>query len=289
MKHYLMPGLFLLLSAALMFSCKTEKMPQKKETESKIPISLSTTISTKASETDFESNDKIGLYVQYASEDYITNEPFTYDNGKWSPSKELYWKDNKTTANFYCYYPYKGSASNITKVEFSVQDDQSTQDAIKASDFLWGKSLNVAPSENPVEITSYHRVAKVVIRIKPGKGYTEEMLASKDIKVCLSNLLTTANVNILDGTVNATGNKKDVTPSRSGDSWIAYVIPQSIENSDLVKVQLDNNEYILTGSVSFSANKVQECTLTINRTSEGVNIGIGGWESSETDFGGTLS
>ena len=56
-----------------------------------------------------------------------------------NPDTPVYWKDETTPADFYCYYPYMQTVSDVTAVPFSVKADQSTLENYKASELLWGK------------------------------------------------------------------------------------------------------------------------------------------------------
>ena len=63
---------------------------------------------------------------------YIDNTKFTYD-GTWKAATPTYWKDNSTPADFYIYYPYTSSISNIEAMSWTVNADQSTTENYKAS------------------------------------------------------------------------------------------------------------------------------------------------------------
>ena len=65
---------------------------------------------SRATETNFEKNDKIGLYVADAKAqleiggNLVNNEALTYDGSKWAAARALYW--DKGTYTAYAYYPY---------------------------------------------------------------------------------------------------------------------------------------------------------------------------------------
>jgi hypothetical protein len=67
------------------------------------------------------------------------------------------------------------------------------------------------------------------------------------------------------------------------------VIPQDIVGTELIRVRVGDRDFSLIQTISFKSNKQHKCTVTVNRIGEGVNIGIGGWEVDDTDFGGTLN
>lgn len=264
----------------------------------RIPITLTTDIWTKATDTGFEVNDKVGIYcVNYnggtagtlaTSGNHVDNISFTYNGSLWNPATPVYWKDQTTKADFYCYYPYTASISNVNSLAFSVKADQSSIANYKASELLWGKTEGAQPSEDPVKITTRHAMSNVLVFVKPGKGYTNETLASEQISVALLGLKTAAKINLANGKVTAEGNSTEMVPYKENGYWRALVVPQDVVGAQLVKVTVGSSVYTLSQTVSFSSNKQHKCTITVNKVSEGINIGIGGWESDDTDFGGTV-
>ena len=85
---------------------------------------------TRATATDFERNDRIGLYVADAKEplelagNLVNNEALTFDGNKWEAGRTLYWDEG--TYNAYAYYPYMQDVTSVTDQPFSVSTDQST-------------------------------------------------------------------------------------------------------------------------------------------------------------------
>lgn len=65
---------------------------------------------TRATATDFELGDRIGLYVADAREplelagNLVNNEALTFDGSTWEAGRTLYWDDG--SYNAYAYYPY---------------------------------------------------------------------------------------------------------------------------------------------------------------------------------------
>lgn len=281
-------------------SCKKpgpDPVPPTPEPD-KIPIRLSTDISVKATDSGYENGDMIGIYTVNHTDgtpgsladsgNHLDNTRFTFDGTEWKADSEVYWADQTTPADFYCYYPYTESVADVTALTFSVQEDQSTLDNYKTSELLWGKTEGAKPSADPVKITTRHALSNLIIYVTPGNGYTEETLAAEDIKVTVTGVKTTARLNLATGKVTADGELKDITPYKENGWWRALVVPQDIISKEIIKVTVGTDVYTLNQTVTFEQNKQHTCTLTINRIGEGVNISIGGWESADTDFGGTL-
>lgn len=287
-------------------SCKKHKPepgpepdPKPPTTESElIPIKLSTDISTKVTDSSYEDGDMVGLYVvNYVngspgslvnSGNHLDNTKFTYNDSEWNPDNEVYWKDRSTAADFYCYYPYTSVVSDVTSLPFSVKENQSTLKNYKASDLLYGKAEGETPSDNPVNITTKHALSNLIVYVTPGKGYTEEIFAAEDISVVITGVRTTASLNLKTGTVSASGNLTDIIPYKENGYWRALIVPQDIIGTEFIKVKVGTEEYTLTQNISFQANKQHKFTVKVDRVGEGVNISIGGWESTDEDFGETL-
>lgn len=260
----------------------------------KIPISISTQI-TRATDTDFERDDKVGLYVVnyngstsgtlVSSGNHVDNMRFTY-SGSWTPDQEIYWKDESTKADFYIYYPYTTNISNISALPASVKTNQTTEENYKASDFLWGKTAGIAPTKNAVSMMVKHLTSNIIIKLVPGDGYSVDDLATAKIEIC--GLKTNATVNLTNGEITATGISADITPINETTQYRALVIPQNVTGIDLVRIKIGDNTYLLNQTINLLPNRQYTSTITINRSSQGINIGIGEWEEDDMDYGGTV-
>lgn len=258
--------------------------------ESKIPINI-TTLMTKATDTAYETGDAVGLYVVNTPAElkqngnHADNVRFTFDGDKWAADNQLYWYDDKTTADFYTYYPYISSAST-NALNFSVQKDQSTEAAYKSSEFLCGVVKGVVPTSDPVLINTKHLMSCIRVELKAGLGWTDSDINAA--KVTISGLKTSAKINLADVSISADGSTADISPLPIGKGvWKALVVPQNVVNTELIKITVGNNDYTLKTSVNLASGKQHKCTITINRTSEGINIGIDPWEDGD-EFGGTV-
>ena len=131
-------------------------------------------------------------------------------------------------------------------------------------------------------------MSNIIIYVSPGQGFTTESLAAEEISVTITGVKTSATINLATGEVSAAGSAENMTPYKENGYWRALIVPQDIVGTELIKVIVGEREYTLVQTISFKSNKQHRCTITVNRIGEGVNIGIGGWETDDTDFGGTL-
>lgn len=177
-KHLAIVGSMLLaLTACSGGSSELDPTP-KPTPAAKVPINISTSIQSRATDLAFEAGDQIGLFVVNHQADgsaatlqttgnYIDNTKFTYD-GTWKAATPTYWKDNSTPADFYIYYPYTSSISNIEAMPWTVNADQSTTEKYKASELLIGKTMDVTPTENAVKIDAKHVLSQMIINLVAG-------------------------------------------------------------------------------------------------------------------------
>ena len=250
---------------------------------------------TRVTDTDYESGDKVGIYVVnyqgssagalQSSGNHVDNMCFTYTNN-WTPESDIYWKDETTKADFYCYYPY-GTPSDITAHPFSVKTDQSQQADYKASEFLWGKASGVSPTANAVPIITNRSMSNMLIYVAPGKGFTEETLAAATKSVRICNVKSSATVDLRTGVATATGSATEIIPYNEGTYYRALLVPQTVaDGSNLITITVDGVDYTLAKGFTFKANTQHKFTVTVNKASSGVDIGVGNWEVDDTDNGG---
>lgn len=295
---------------ALLSACSSGEEEQTKVPEApvkQIPITLNCVASTananaqanagtRVTDWGYESRDEIGLYVvNYNGTtpgalknngNHVDNMRFTY-NGTWTPDKEIYWKDDSTKADFYCYFPY-GTPADITSYAFAVKEDQSAEQAYKESEFLYGKTAGAAPTAEAVNITTKHIFSCAVINVKAGNGFTDEMLAQSAISVKMNGIKTGASINLTNGVATATGAAQTITPLENGNnrSYKALIVPQTASGNNFITVNIDGRDFNLKKEFTFIGGKRHTFSVTVSKTGNGINVGIGAWEDDDMDNGG---
>lgn len=282
----------LIITLVVLGSCKKTEEPAPVPEQELVPIQTATAV-TRATDYAFETGDDVGLFVVNQPSDlqtsgnHVDNCRFTFDGTKWNAGEETYWLDATTKADFYCYYPYTSSVSSITAFPFQVCQDQSSESGYKASDLMWGKVQGIAPTPDPVMVTVNHSMSCLIVNLKAGTGWNEDDI--KEAEVTLCGLRTSALVNLADGTVIADGGTAEMKPLPIGAGiFKALVVPQKVSDSELVRVKVGTNSYSLKTSIDLKSGRQHTCTVVINRTGEGINIGIGPWETDGIDYGGPV-
>ena len=242
---------------------------------------------TRATATDFENGDKIGVYIAKADMpleiggNALNNEPLTLTSGKWTPGKNLYWDDG--TYNAYAYYPYM----NVTSIEdqpVSVATDQSTAETngtlsgYEASDLLYAKTSNVAASTSPVTLSFKHVMSKLTIRLVKGEDFEGEM--PTDAEIFIHNTVPTATFDISAGIVTRDVKGKRATIKARQESnfqFGAIIVPQRLDNRvPLVEVVMKGVSYLFESKFLFKPGVDHLVNLVITDNPEQVKIEVGG-------------
>lgn len=264
--------------------------PEKME----ILISPSVTAS-RATDYGFESGDRIGLYVvNYKGTtpgsladtgNHVDNMRFTY-SGTWTPDIPIYWADNENHADFYLYYPYT-TVTSVNAHQFDVKADQSTEAAYKASDMMIGKAVNVAPTTAATLIPVDHVMSRIIIDLKPGNGFTAQSLAAASVAVKVNGVKCGATVDLATGKVTAAGSATSVTPFFTDGVYKALIVPQSVSEGNLITVTVDGRDFNLRKAFTFASATSHKFTVTLSKTSNGINVSINQWNDDGSDNGGT--
>ncbi|MDE6085262.1 MAG: fimbrillin family protein [Muribaculaceae bacterium] len=261
----------------------------------KIEIRISPTYESRATDYGFEQNDRIGLYVvNYEGTtagslkntgNHVDNMGFTY-SGSWTADTPIYWKDETSHADFYLYYPYSSQISSVSALAFDVKADQSNEAAYKASDLMIGRAKNVAPTSSAISIPVSHVMSRITVKVEAGNGFTAESLAASDIAVKVNGLKCKSTVDLATSAITPAGEAVTVTPLVKSDSYTALIVPQTVEEGNLITVNVDGRDFNLKKGFTFESGKNHTFTVVVSKTSNGINVDINPWQNDGTDNGG---
>lgn len=248
-KHSL---LYLLAAGAMLLTgCSDDFFGDKTEQHDSNRIQLSGDIDqlavTRVNDNGFCNGDVIGVYIV----DYEGNKPgilkvngnrgdnvrHTFDepNYKWNSAYDLFWKDKHTHIDVYGYYPFANPES-IEDYQFEVQKDQSKatengeMGGYEASDFLWGKVSDVAPTTSVIRLPMAHRMSNARVTLIQGSGFAEGEWANLEKIVLTANVARKASINLSTGEIKTAGAVENTMtiPSRTNDEWRTIVVPQTV-------------------------------------------------------------
>lgn len=288
-----------------------------------IPLNIDGSINqiqTKVNAAGFVDKDALGLFaVNYSEENTVAgtladngnqadNVKYVFDEAanKWTPTKKVYYKDVNTNVDLYLYYPHQSSVTEVNAANFEVQKDQSSAatasslSGYEASDFLWGKAVNITPSENKVAVQLSHKMAAVNVILVEKEGFAEGEFASLEKGIILTNTTRKAKINFATGEVSALGNAQQdgivMCPQSSG-SFRAVVVPQTVEAGEkLFAITIGGVSYGFrnsAASVTYTAGKQTDVTINIKKkTPAGEyeltlgDIKIADWTEDKNTHGG---
>lgn len=242
---------------------------------------------TRVNDNGFCNGDVMGVYIVDYEGDYPgtlkvsgnrgDNVHHTFDepNYKWDSAYDLFWKDKHTHIDVYGYYPY-GNPESIDDYQFEVQKDQSkaSEDGemggYEASDFLWGKVGDVAPTTNVIRLPMAHRMSNARVTLIKGDGFAEDEWASTEKIVLTANVARKASINLADGTVKVAGSVENTAtiPSRVGDEWRTIVIPQTVAaGTTLFSITIGGVPYKFTKNevLTYVAGKMMNFGIKVDK------------------------
>lgn len=310
--------------AVLLAGCAKEPVVEPVVDDSDlIPLNIDGSINqiqTKVNAAGFVDKDALGLFaVNYSEENTVAgtladngnqadNVKYVFDEAanKWTPTKKVYYKDVNTNVDLYLYYPHQSSVTEVNAANFEVQKDQSSAatasslSGYEASDFLWGKAVNITPSENKVAVQLSHKMAAVNVVLVEKEGFAEGEFASLEKGIILTNTTRKAKINFATGEVSALGNAQQdgivMCPQSSG-SFRAVVVPQTVEAGEkLFAITIGGVSYGFrnsAASVTYAAGKQTDVTINIKKkTPAGEyeltlgDIKIADWTEDKNTHGG---
>ncbi|TRX43386.1 fimbrillin family protein [Bacteroides sp. HF-5092] len=304
--HTIYTACICLLSSMAMVSCGQEETAGSKETERNDvmqfriahPSQQQAAPASRATETDFETNDRIGLFVCGENEplqvggNYVNNASLTYNGTTWTPARPIYWNDG--SYDVYAYYPFSSPILSTDEMEFRVAADQSatgTTDALggyEASDFLWASAKKQTAGNDAVALKFKHCMSKLTVRLIKGEDYEGDELP-QDAEVFIHNTVPNATIDLAAGIATKTlyGTEATLKAKAAGDNrYTAIVVPQRITNRrPLVEVVMKGVSYLMESAFVFKPGMHHIVSLTITKNPEQVKIEIGGeienWETTE--------
>lgn len=226
------------------------------------------------------------------------NVRYTFDEAanKWTGAYELYWKDGHTPVDVYGYYPFAAPES-IEDYQFEVQKDQSKASSsdemggYEASDFLWGKVDEVAPTSSVIRLPLSHRMSNARVTLLQGSGFTAEEWAATEKIVLVQNVARKASINLSNGTVRKAGEVEPTAtlPSCVGNEWRAIVVPQTVpQGAALFSITIGGTPFKFTrpNDFEYKAGHMMNFSIRVDKQKESgqykltlVSASVSEWES----------
>lgn len=283
--HTLIPsGISIMLVGLMAFpSCTSHNLQSDSEDTDimKFQVLHPDAADSRATETGFENNDRIGLFVTEEKSllqiggNYVNNAKLTYTAPEWKTETPVYW--NNGTYDVYAYAPYGQSINSISDYQFSVALDQTSQ-GYNESDFLFASAKSQTASAAGVPLQFRHCMSRVCIRLVKGRDYDGDL--PDDAKVYIHNTVPQATIDLSTGiaTKYMYGREATIIARNEGNhKFGAILVPQRIDRRrPLFEVVMNGVAYLVEDNFVFRMGMCHTISLVISKAPEQVKIEIGG-------------
>lgn len=276
------------LIAAGITACGSDAEQEVMSGKYKLEFSMDYPAASRATETSFEKDDQVGIFVTKTAEpleiagNTLTNEKLTFSGTAWTSSRNLYW--DAGFYNVYGYYPFISTIPSINDLEFEVSTDQrkpadnKTMDPYEASDFLYASSLKYAASSAPVNLQFRHILSKLTIRLVKGDDYEGDL--PEEALVEIHNTVPKATIDLEYGiaTKDRYATVKTIAARReSAATYTAIIVPQRLDNKvPLIEISTKGVSYLFESKFNFKPGVHHLVNLIIDDNPEKIKIEVGG-------------
>lgn len=187
----------------------------------------------------------------------------------------IYYPHDGSNVDFVAYYPYRTALTN-----YIYPVDVTNQATPADIDVLYANTANTNlvgynKTSGMVDLQFNHALSKLSFTLTSGDGSPNLTGA----KLQITNLATTADIDLADGTVTATNSGRTLTANTSTDglSSSAIVIPQTLSGTKLIVTLVDNVskfEWVFPANTKLQASKNHQFEITVNKT--GIIVSSGG-------------
>lgn len=255
-------------SCVIAASCSnTEEQIFPEEEKKSVSFTASMRNLSRATETEFEENDKIAVYAVQEDEsgntilrssgnyaDFVT---YTYQGGKFVNELGIVCPSD-FGVRYFAIYPSTAGA-NVPTSKFYVKTDQSASGQYTLSDYC--TAVSDVTMEKDVNLIFSHRMSHVIVNLE-GEGIGAGIPTVK-----LNNVNTGCNIDLNANTFTAFESRNTVYCTDNGtNSYKAIIVPQTIKKgSSFITVVLNGKEFVLDAEsdIVLASGKQQVFNLVI--------------------------
>lgn len=255
-------------SCVIAASCSnSEEQIFPEEEKKSVSFTASMRNLSRATETEFEENDKIAVYAVQEDEsgntilkssgnytDFVT---YTYQGGKFVNEQGIVCPTD-FGVRYFAIYPSTAGA-NVPTSKFYVKTDQSASGQYTLSDYC--TTVSDVTMEKNVNLIFSHRMSHVIVNLE-GEGIGAGIPTVK-----LNNVNTGCNIDLNANTFTAFESRNTVYCTDNGtNSYKAIIVPQTIKKgSSFITVVLNGKEFVLDAEsdIVLASGKQQVFNLVI--------------------------
>ena len=304
-------GFAVMFAASLsLVSCSNEDDLSGKELNGRTPITLSSNIALSRvidqtfQNTQIANGVRVGVFVRPASGEgnlVADNHSLTADGSGAFTGASIYYPVGGGAVSVYAYAPYKldWDGKLNTANEFTVSDDQSTDNGFTGSDLLRGEpdDNSLLATEDEVFVRFKHMLTKLNINFDTSNSDVD----LKGAEINVISTLPTTTFNILSGEIGvASGTVTSIKVAEFADdastfTASAVIVPQAITTgTKLIRVRLADGktiiDAILNEAVTFESGKKYTYTVKLGEGGTTATMTLDGaiddWKDGNHDLSG---
>ena len=241
---------------------------------------------SKATETEFESGDRFGIYAVEYKEDaplplqlsgnWANNSMALYNGTNWSISPVIWW-NNASKLDVIAYYPYNSNPNSVDNYLFTIEEDQ-RESGFTLSDLMWAKAKGAERSAGAVALNFRHKLSRLDIKLIRGDDFEGDIPADDVVRVM--GTVSSAIMDMESGGIekNPQGKEMTITAHQRGvGEYSAIIVPQKILNQiPLVEILVNNVSYLVSSRFIFEEGVRHTLNITLNSDPNKILITIGG-------------
>jgi len=233
-------------------------------------IRITPEIQTRATDTDFEQHDAIGVTVRMEAdgEIYLGNSRFSYDGVTFSCWAVQWYDDMNAASTIIAYYPYSEAGQ---PGQFTIQTDQRDK-GYTQSDLLAAVKTGVKPGAPAVDMLFYHLLSKIDITTQVAENVTLNTVAIGGFVPTVQAEIEEKRVSLVSGAAAADVITHEVTANA------AYTVILPPQKTDmLVTVQTATGSFTETiPNVTLLAGKRYTLTLAVTEEGQIIDLKLSG-------------
>lgn len=241
---------------------------------------------SKATETEFESGDRFGIYAVESKEDaplplqlsgnWANNSMALYNGTNWSISPVIWW-NNASKLDVIAYYPYNSNPNSVDNYLFTIEEDQ-RESGFTLSDLMWAKAKGAERSAGAVALNFRHKLSRLDIKLIRGDDFEGDIPADAVVRVM--GTVSSAIMDMESGGIEKDPQGKEMTITahqRGVGEYSAIIVPQKILNQiPLVEILVNNVSYLVSSRFIFEEGVRHTLNITLNSDPNKILITIGG-------------
>lgn len=250
-------------------------------------------IGSRATDTAWEPNDEIGVYMQNAGSEGYANVNVKYansetDNDKFTSESPIIYSGGTGTVNFMAVYPYNGDIAD-GNYTFTLADGD-----LSKNDIMYAATPSIDSGVTNVSLTFQHKLSKIILQLKD-----EQNNAVTGATVRIDNQCVSGALNVADGTVSVASDATytSVLTFAEGENgqYEVIVIPDDgREGRSIVITTTEGNTYRCpVGSIAFGNSQKYTFPVSLQAPASSggetiINLEMGSLKIDDWDEGKTV-